>query len=132
MLGGNNIKLTLADQKEVTFYYNDNTHSIADSTHYTSLTGDRQPRLVGTIQPAIQKGSAWTPADSTALLEDDHFNNVYSFTANVPRGNYEYKIVLGKDWTESYPASNMKLNVLSDTTITFFYNNQTKEVYTDL
>lgn len=129
--GGNNIKLTLADQKEVTFYYNDNTHSIADSMHYTSLTGDKQPRLVGTIQPAIQKGSAWSPADSTALLEDDHFDNVYSFTANVPRGNYEYKIVLGKDWTESYPGSNMKLNVLADTTITFFYNNQTKEVYTD-
>lgn len=129
--GGNNIKLTLTEQKKVTFYYNDNTHAIADSTHYTLLNEDKKPRLVGTIQPAIQAGTAWSPADSTALMEDTHFDNVYSFTAKVPRGSYEYKIVLGKDWTESYPGSNEKLNVLSDTTITFFYNNQTKEVYSD-
>ncbi|WP_160719438.1 pullulanase X25 domain-containing protein [Bacillus sp. USDA818B3_A] len=129
--GGNNIKLTLSEQKDVTFYYNDNTHSIADSTHYTPLTGDRQPRIAGTIQPAIQAGPEWSPAESTALLTDEHLNNVYSFSAKVPRGSYEYKIVLGKDWTESYPSSNVKLNVLSDTTITFFYNHQTKEVYTD-
>lgn len=129
--GGNNIKLTLTEQKEVTFYYNDNTHSITDSTHYTRLTDDKKPRIVGTIQPAIQAGPAWSPADSTAFMEDTHFDNVYSFTAKVPRGNYEYKVVLGKDWTESYPASNMKLNVLTDTTITFFYNHQTNEVYTD-
>ncbi|MGG1676129.1 alpha-amylase family glycosyl hydrolase [Neobacillus sp. NRS-1170] len=129
--GGPNIKLTLTTQKEVTFYYNDNTHAIADSTHYTPLPGDKQPRLAGTIQPAIQAGPAWSPSDSTALMEDTHFDNVYSFTTKVPRGNYEYKVVLGKEWTESYPASNEKLNVLSDTTITFFYNNQTKEVSTD-
>ncbi|QIZ06675.1 amylopullulanase [Priestia megaterium] len=129
--GGNNIKLTLTEQKKVTFYYNDNTHAIADSTHYTLLNEDKKPRLVGTIQPAIQAGTAWSPADSTALMEDTHFDNVYSFTAKVLRGSYEYKIVLGKDWTESYPGSNEKLNVLSDTTITFFYNNQTKEVYSD-
>ncbi|MEH7117623.1 alpha-amylase family glycosyl hydrolase [Neobacillus vireti] len=129
--GGNNIKLSLSEQKDVTFYYNDDTHSIADSTHYTPLTGDKQPRIAGTIQPVIQAGSAWSPAESTALLTDNHFNNVYSFTAKVPRGNYEYKIVIGKDWTESYPSSNEKLNVLADSTITFFYNQQTKEVYTD-
>ncbi|MBT2697431.1 fibronectin type III domain-containing protein [Bacillus sp. ISL-40] len=129
--GGNNIKLTLTEQKKVTFYYNDNTHAIADSTRYTLLNEDKKPRLVGTIQPAIHAGTAWSPADSTALMEDTHFDNVYSFTAKVPRGSYEYKIVLGKDWTESYPGSNEKLNVLSDTTITFFYNNQTKEVYSD-
>ncbi|MGZ4161335.1 MAG: pullulanase X25 domain-containing protein, partial [Neobacillus sp.] len=129
--GGNNIKLNLTEQREITFYYNDNTHAIADSTHYTLVTEDKKPRLVGTIQPAIQAGSAWSPADSTALLEDTHFDNVYSLTAKVPRGNYEYKVVLGKDWTESYPAENLKLNVLSDSTITFYYNSQTKEVSTD-
>ncbi|PFO01373.1 amylopullulanase [Bacillus sp. AFS076308] len=128
---GNNIKLSLNEQKDVTFYYNDNTHSIADSTHYTPLSGDRQPRIAGTLQPAIQAGPAWSPAESTALLTDDHLNNVYSYTAKVPKGSYEFKIVLGKDWTESYPSSNEKLNVLADTTITFFYKQETNEVYTD-
>ncbi|MEH6939589.1 alpha-amylase family glycosyl hydrolase [Bacillus sp. JJ664] len=129
--GGENIKLTLSDQKEVIFYYNDNSHSIIDSTHYTPLKEERQPRLVGTIQPAIGAGAAWSPSESTAFLKDENFKNIYSFTTKVPRGTYEYKIVLGKDWAESYPSSNMKLNVLSETTITFFYNNQSKEVYTD-
>lgn len=129
--GGNNIKIILSEQKDVTFYYNDSTHSITDSTLYTPLTEERQPRLVGTIQPAINAGLAWSPADSTAFLNDENFKNVYSFTTKVPRGAYEFKIVLGKNWTESYPTSNMKLNVLSESTITFFYNNHTKEVYTD-
>ncbi|MFF2877670.1 alpha-amylase family glycosyl hydrolase [Gottfriedia sp. NPDC057991] len=129
--GGNNIKLILSEQKDVTFYYNDNTHSITDSTHYTPIAEEKQPRLVGTIQPAINAGPAWSPADSTAFLKDDNFKNIYSFTTKVPSGTYEYKIVLGKDWTESYPTSNLKLSITSETTITFFFNNQTKEVYTD-
>lgn len=39
--GGNNISLTLQQETEVTFYYNDRTHAIADSTWYTPIPKEK-------------------------------------------------------------------------------------------
>ncbi|MGZ0087162.1 pullulanase X25 domain-containing protein [Caldibacillus thermoamylovorans] len=131
---GGNLVLKLDRQTEVTFYYNDRTHAIADSTWYTAIPKEKQPRLVGTLLPAIgyeRENNGWTPGTSTALLIDDNFDSVYTFTAQVPKGSYEYKIVLGTNWDENYPQDNARLNVLEPSTITFFFNAKTKEVYTD-
>ncbi|KOR93301.1 amylopullulanase [Geobacillus stearothermophilus ATCC 12980] len=131
---GANLVLKLDRQTEVTFYYNDRTHAIADSTWYTAIAKEKQPRLVGTVLPAIgyeRESNGWTPGTSTTLLTDDDFDSVYTFKAQVPKGSYEYKIVLGNNWNESYPQENARLNVLETTIITFFFNAKTKEVYTD-
>jgi len=131
---GANLVLELDRQTEVTFYYNDRTHAIADSTWYTAIAKEKQPRLVGTVLPAIgyeEENNGWTPGTSTALLTDDDLDSVYTFTTQVPKGSYEYKIVLGTNWDENYPQENARLNVLETTTITFFFNAKTKEVYTD-
>ncbi|WP_226654591.1 alpha amylase N-terminal ig-like domain-containing protein [Guptibacillus hwajinpoensis] len=127
--GGNNLKLTLPEKTNVTFYYHDDTHAIANSTTYTP--SEKQPRLVGSIQPAINAGAEWSPDQSTALFTDDNFDNIYSFSTNVPKGNYEYKVVLGNQWGEEYPADNAKLNVIEKADVTFFFNTKTKEVSTD-
>ncbi|TLS35605.1 amylopullulanase [Pseudalkalibacillus caeni] len=128
---GGNFTIELAEETAVTFYYHDGTHAVADTTWYSPIPTEKQPRITGDIQPAINAGDGWSPATSTALLTDDNFDNIYTYTANVPKGNYEYKIVLGNDWGEEYPGSNAKLNVLSDERITFFFNKETKEVRTD-
>jgi len=127
---GANLVLKLDRQTEVTFYYNDRTHAIADSTWYTAIAKEKQPRLVGTVLPAIgyeRESNGWTPGTSTTLLTDDDFDSVYTFKAQVPKGSYEYKIVLGNNWNESYPQENARLNVLETTIITFFFNAKTKE-----
>ncbi|MCD7036679.1 amylopullulanase [Metabacillus sp. GX 13764] len=129
--GGDNIKLTLSEKTEVTFYYSDITHAIADSTVYKALPEEKTPRLAGDIQPAIGAGAAWSPDQSTALFADQKFDGIYTYTKEVPKGKYEYKVVLGSQWGEEYPADNAKLNVLKDTVITFSYNSKTKEVTTD-
>ncbi len=130
---GANILLTLERETNVTFYYHDGTHKIADSSWYQTPPVDRQPRIVGNIQPAINAGNEWNPSNSTALLFDDDFDKIFTYKTIVPNGNYEYKIVLGNNWeeTEAYPGSNATLNVKETTAVTFFYNNQTKDVYTD-
>ncbi|ASS87130.1 amylopullulanase [Geobacillus lituanicus] len=131
---GGNLTLTLNEPTKVTFYYHDRTHAIADSTWYAPIPKEKQPRLVGTVLPAIgheTDNNGWTPATSTAFLKDDDFDSVYALTAQVPKGSYEYKIVLGTNWDENYPQENARLNVLETTTITFFFNAKTKEVYTD-
>lgn len=131
---GANIRIVLDKETTVTFYYHDRTHAVADSTTYSFIPEDKQPRLVGTILPAIgyeTENDGWTPQTSTAFLIDDNFDSIYTFTARVPKGDYEYKITLGNNWEENYPSENAKLHVLEDTTITFFFNAKTKEVYTD-
>ncbi|WP_273831820.1 alpha amylase N-terminal ig-like domain-containing protein [Guptibacillus sedimenti] len=129
--GSNNLKLTLDEKMKVTFYYHDETHAIANSTTYTPVKIDKQPRLVGSIQPAIDAGAEWSPEQSTALFSDDDYDNIYSFSTSVPKGNYEYKVVLGDTWGEDYPADNATLNVIEKADVTFFFNTETKEVSTD-
>ncbi|WP_270180343.1 alpha amylase N-terminal ig-like domain-containing protein [Alkalihalobacillus sp. CinArs1] len=128
---GGNIPLELSEASKVTFYYHDGTHAIADSTFYSKISDEKQPRLVGSIQPAIDAGDEWSPKTSTALFTDDNFDNIYTYTADVPKGNYEYKVVLGSDWGEEYPSNNVALNVIADATITFQFNAETKNVSSD-
>ncbi|KAA0548562.1 amylopullulanase [Bacillus sp. BGMRC 2118] len=130
--GGENIKLHVDEETTVTFLYHDDTHKIADSTWYEVIPADKQPRVVGNIQPAIGAGSEWSPSESTALLYDDNFDSIYTFQTDVTKGNYEYKIVLGNNWDgQAFPSSNATLNVLENSPVTFFFNNGSKDVYTD-
>jgi glycosidase len=128
---GGNFTINLIEETVVSFYYHDGTHGVADTTWYNAIPQDKQPRIAGDIQPVINAGDSWSPSTSTAILYDDNFDGVYTYSTNVPKGNYEYKIVLGSNWGEEYPGQNASLNVLSDTNITFFYNHETKAVTTD-
>lgn len=128
---GGDISLNLEQSTEVTFYYHDQTHAIANSTFYTPIPRDKTPRIVGDIQPDINAGDDWSPATSTAFMTDYDFNNTYEYRTVVPKGNHEFKVVLGNDWGEQYPGENFKLNVVEATEVTFTFNNLTKEVLTD-
>lgn len=126
---GPNYQLTLDQEMTLTFIYNDTTHIV---TVPIPLPKEQQPRIVGDIQPHIGAGSEWSPAESTAFLEDHDQDNIYTYTTTVPKGKHEFKIVLGNSWeAPAYPAQNYVLNVLKDTKITFFYNHDSKAVYTD-
>ncbi|HWO75138.1 MAG TPA: alpha-amylase family glycosyl hydrolase [Bacillus sp. (in: firmicutes)] len=128
---GENLTFTLQEPTNITFHFHDGTKAIADSTWYQAIPQEKQPRIAGTIQPAIGAGNEWSPGTSTAILLDDNFDNIYTYKTTVPQGNYEYKIVLGSNWGQEYPNTNATLHVLAESEITFFYNNNTKEVYTD-
>ncbi|WP_244527511.1 alpha amylase N-terminal ig-like domain-containing protein [Lihuaxuella thermophila] len=126
---GPNYQLTLEREMTVTFIYNDTTHLV---TVPIPLSKEQQPRIVGDIQPDIGAGSEWSPAESTAFLEDNDHDNIYTYTATVPKGKHEFKIVLGNSWeAPAYPSENFVLNVWKETEITFFYNHESKAVYTD-
>ncbi|WLD92769.1 alpha-amylase family glycosyl hydrolase [Alkalihalobacillus sp. AL-G] len=123
--GGSNITFTLNEEKEVLFVYNDQSHIV------TTMTEDKLPRIVGSLQPAIGGGDEWSPGTSTAILTDENYDNVYEYTTNIPKGDYEFKIVLGNAWGVEYPASNVALNVTSTQQVTFYYNHETKRVSTN-
>ncbi|SNX53839.1 alpha amylase N-terminal ig-like domain-containing protein [Thermoanaerobacterium sp. RBIITD] len=136
-----NLKFHLDKDTAVTFWFNYKTSSVTDSTKYTQIPQDKLPRLAGTIQSAIGAGKDWDPASSTAIMTDDNFDNVYEYTAHVPKGYYEYKVILGNDWNNNngiygdpkYGISNdnIPLNVAYDTDITFYYNSTTHAITTN-
>ncbi|WP_029688083.1 alpha amylase N-terminal ig-like domain-containing protein [Thermoanaerobacter sp. A7A] len=134
---GNNLKFHLDKDSVVTFYYNYNTSSVTDSTKYTPIPEEKFPRIVGTIQSAIGAGDDWKPETSTAIMRDYKFNNVYEYTANVPKGNYEFKVTLGSSWDINYGLNgeqngpNIPLNVAYDTKITFYYDSISHNIWTD-
>ncbi|WEK54490.1 MAG: pullulanase [Candidatus Cohnella colombiensis] len=125
---GGNIVLTLSEETEVTFYYNHNTHKVADSTYYTPIATGSLPRVAGSLQTVIGDSENWKPEVASNILTDTDFDNVYSVTVNVPIGSYEYKIVLGTTWDVAYPASNKVISLPQALPVTFTYNANTHDV----
>ncbi|MCR2806907.1 alpha-amylase family glycosyl hydrolase [Paenibacillus soyae] len=124
-----NIVLTLEEAADVTFYYNHATKKIADSTYYAPLGTAELPRVVGSLQSEISESDDWSPSASSLIMSDDDYDNVYTMTANVPEGNYEYKVVLGNSWDhQAYPGSNAVLSLPQELPVTFSYNKATNEV----
>ncbi|WP_339246385.1 pullulanase [Paenibacillus sp. FSL F4-0243] len=104
------IHIKLETETTVTFYYNDITHKIADSTYYTPIT----PKLTGNL-----------PAEALSTLTDPDFDGVYSRVVTVPQGDYTYKVsVPGATEAEdmSYPESDLALSLPLDLKVTFKYN----------
>lgn len=132
-----NLSFHLDSPSVITFYFNYYTSRVTDSTKYTPIPEEKLPRVVGTIQSAINAGDDWNPQTSTAIMRDDDFDNIYQYTALVPRGNYEFKITLGPSWDENYglngqrDGSNIPLNVAYDTQITFYYDALSHRIWTD-
>ncbi|WHY21023.1 pullulanase [Paenibacillus sp. G2S3] len=111
---GENIHIKLEEETTVTFYYNDITHKIADSTYYTPIAADKFPRLTGNL-----------PAEALSTLTDSDFDGVYSTVVTVPQGDYTYKVsVPGATEAEdmSYPESDLALSLPLDLKVTFKYN----------
>lgn len=93
---GPNIVVTVEEEGEVTFYYNDLTHKIADSTWYRMLPEDERPRIAGDLERA---------AVGELVMTDDDFDQVYSMRLFLPKGVYSYRIALGADEQVVYGAN---------------------------
>ena len=93
---GPNIPIKVEKKEEVTFYYNDRTHKIADSTWYMLLSDDKLPRIVGDLQTAL---------GTELILRDDDFDNLSSLKIPVSKGAYSYRIAFGAGTSPIYGAN---------------------------
>lgn len=80
--------------------------------------------LAGTFQPALGGGEWQT--DDTHTRMTQAAPGVYQFRATLPRGSYEYKVVRGGTWADSYGVgfqpggANLTLAVPADNTPVLF------------
>jgi glycosidase len=109
---GPNISLIVPVQEDITFWYNDDSHNIVDSTYYIKADID----LKGTEIPADTK------------LTDKSLTGIYSAKVTLNKGTYsDVKAVLdGKE----YSFGNVE--VTTDTKlVTFSFDATTKMTFTD-
>jgi glycosidase len=102
--------------------------------------GGRQVTIPGSLSTGIQgTDGTWNPADK-ALLFDYAGNGNYKKTfKGVKPGRYEYKVAMNLKWDpENYGANgiakgaNISIVVPKTMDITFFYNDDSHKVVTDL
>lgn len=143
--GGKNIKLSVpADNSKVTFTFNYTTKTITDSINGEVKKVAEVPKpvikegeglkvtLPGTIQSALG-GKDWETDGKTTVMKymgDD----IYELHVVLPKGNYDYKVAIGGDWSENYgvkgqkDGSNITFIVPKDNSeVTFIFNYKTKE-----
>lgn len=93
--------------------------------------------LPGSYQDQAGCGAAWDPAcQATAMEEGD--DGLYRLTADLPAGDWEFKVALDGDWTTNYGSDgsldgpNYALSLESDSTVTFVYDPETHLVETTI
>lgn len=114
---GSNIGLTIPQEQEVTFYYNDTTHKIADSTWYKPLAEEQLPRLVGNVQKA---------ADTELMLMDDDFDQIYALRLSLKPGTYTTHILFGG---ATYPETTFTLP--AERLVSFYFDTHTRQTIVD-
>ena len=94
---GPNIPLAISEPISVTFIYDHKTHWIMDSVNNVLAT------VAGTFQAALGCAEDWMPACLNTWMNDADGDGVYSFTTTaLAPGDYEAKVALNQNWTESY------------------------------
>ncbi len=121
--GGPNVGFTTAGGT-VHFYYDRDSgdNFVASRPEYTI------PVVAGNFASEIG-GADWSPDNLKTWMKDPDGDGVYTFTANVPEGNWEYKVALNESWDVAYPGSNQLFTVpAGGATVTFSYDSATNEV----
>jgi len=87
--------------------------------------------LPGTVNSAMGCGEDWAPACDEAQMTYDEATSTWSITADLPAGDYEYKIAIDRSWDLNYgdggvpDGPNLALSLAADSTVTFTYDDST-------
>jgi len=86
--------------------------------------------LPGSYQDKAGCGAQWDPAcEATAMTQGD--DGLYTLTAQIPAGDYEFKVAIGGSWDLDYGSDGAKggpnylLSLPADSSVTFTYDPET-------
>ncbi len=95
-LDGDNIPLDLAGDTQVKFYYDHGTHWVTDNVNSLIATAP------GSFQSELGCASDWDPSCLRSWLQDPDGDEIYTFQAYLPGGDYEVKVAISESWDENY------------------------------
>jgi hypothetical protein len=120
---GPNIPLSLASGATVKFYYDHETHWVADNVGKVIAT------VPGSFQSELGCPGDWDPGCLRSWLQDPDGDGIYSFsTSTLPPGDYEAKVAHNEGWDENYGdggvpnGPNIQFTVTTGCTATFTYD----------
>ncbi|MFI2811431.1 pullulanase-type alpha-1,6-glucosidase [Microbulbifer sp. JSM ZJ756] len=123
---GGNIPLQLDSPRDVKFYYDHETHWITDSVNSTIAT------VAGNFQSELGCPGDWQPDCLRSWMQDVDGDGIYTFlSTEIPAGNYEFKVALDENWSESYGnnGGNVPFTVDADgDEIYFAFDTSTRQV----
>ncbi|MCL4256314.1 MAG: hypothetical protein KJ043_21330, partial [Anaerolineae bacterium] len=91
--GGANVSLVLAEETEVTFYYDHFTKWVFDSVSDTLVVAP------GSFQSELGCPDDWSPDCLRSWMQDPDGDGIYVFATNaIPAGDYEVKVAIGGTW----------------------------------
>ena len=111
---GANVQLTLPEATRVTFYYNDRTHQIADSTRYVLQEDEALPILQGDGIP-----------DGT-ILRDDTLGMLYQATVQMDAGDHTVKIM-----QQGEAPMAQTVHIKKAGPVSFYYDGKTRHLIVD-
>lgn len=126
---GANIPLNVPVPGNVKFYYDHETHWITDNINSLIVVAG------GSFQSELGCGGDWDPGCLASWLLDIDGDGIYSRSfANIPAGNYEFKIAINESWDINYPAGNVPFEVPSgvNVLVVFSFNSNNNEVSVEI
>lgn len=93
---------------------------------------NRSVVVTGNIQSRLG-GKDWDPANKISEMTYAG-NGLYTFTCDLPEGNYFYKISINGSWAENYGLNgnfdgrNLQLQLNKPQKVTFYYNDITHQI----
>lgn len=112
---GANVQLNLKTPQKVTFYYNDITHKIRDSTNYKMLADSELPRLEGVN---VEGGDNF--------LRDLMLDNFFQKELNMQAGTYRVSLTQG-----GKTIAERQIDIANDGKISFYYDAAAKNFFID-
>ena len=113
---GANVQLTLPKAEKVTFYYNDKTHRIMDSTSYTMLKDADLPRISGSFGSAAGDG----------LMRDMMLDQFYQKTIDLKVGNYQVKVA-----QPGHKTMEQNIEIKQAGPVVFYYDSREQRLIAD-
>ncbi len=129
--GGANIALNLSGETQVKFYYDHETHWIADNKTKVIAVA------AGSFQSEMGCAGDWNPSCLRSWLEDPDGDGIYTFsTSAIPAGTYEAKVAINESWDENYGqggapnGANISFTVGGDCSVAVFSYDSNSHVLT--
>lgn len=89
--------------------------------------------VAGNMQKLLGAGKDWDPSDMKTQMKDLG-HGFYSYTANLPAGQFFYKVAVNGSWSENYglngnaDGANVQLTLEKPQSVTIYYNDNTHQI----
>lgn len=131
-LSSNNAVFTLAEDRLVTFTYQQDTHVVSDNANEgNGIPLDPQPdsvTIAGDLQISLGCSDNWNVGCSESQLTFSEQNNLWVGEFNLPVGEWNFKAAINGSWTENYGRNataggdNIGFSTDTPSSVKFFYS----------